>query len=84
MCDHKLEALGTKLLEVVLEGNTVVLLLHNNVSTCIAQVAHCLIHIAGQFVLQSNVLLAEMCPVQWVTVCITSRPTFVIQGDVVC
>ena len=34
VCDIKLEALGTKLLEVVLEGNTVVLLLHNNVSTC--------------------------------------------------
>ena len=34
VCDHKLVALGTKLLEIVLEGNTVVLLLHNNVSTC--------------------------------------------------
>ena len=49
--DHKLEAQGTRLLEVVLEGNTVVLLLHNNVSKCIAQVAHCLIHSRSKFVL---------------------------------
>ena len=48
--DQKLEALGAKLLEVVLEENAVVLLLRNNVSTCIAKVAHFMIHSRSQFV----------------------------------